>query len=134
MGSPISELSGPLARLTEAEVEHFLRGFPEAAVKSALALRESCDAVDLQGCLFGILVFYLPLGTESTGPEPSGDTRLREDLGLDSLSVAESMFKLEELFDIRVETTEIAEIVTIADARCLLMEKLAARSESPADE
>ena len=61
-------------------------------------------------------------------------TDLREDLGLDSLSVAESMFKIEELFDVRVETTEIAEIITITDARRLLMGKLAAGPKEMADE
>ena len=136
MGSPIIAelLSGPLARLTESEVEHLLRGFPQSALTGALALRASCDAQDLERCLVGILVFYLPLGTDSPGDTLPGDTRLREDLGLDSLSVAESMFKIEELFDVRVETTEIAEIITITDARRLLMGKLAAGPKEMADE
>ena len=81
-----------------------------------------------------IVIEDLPTGavctvveTETPEFETSGITRLRDDLGLDSLSMAEAMFKIEELFEIRVENEELAEIVTIADARRLLVDKL----ESP---
>jgi len=134
MGNPISGASGPLGRLTEDEIEHRLRGFPEVAIRSALELRTSCSDENIESCLYGILIFYLPSGTKLPEDGASGDTRLREDLGLDSLSVAESMFKIEELFDRRVETEEIAEIETIADARRMLVKKLEAPSATQADE
>ena len=114
----------PLERLTEAEVKHLLRWFSDTAISSALALRTGSNTDDFKSCLFGILIFYLPQGTTVPDFEPSVDTRIRDDLGLDSLSMAEAMFKIEELFDIRVENTEILEIITISDACCLLVEKL----------
>lgn len=119
-----AELTPPLQRLTTAEIEHSLRGFPASATSSAIALREDYRIEDLESCLFGILTFYLPAGSEAPPAQPSGNVLLREDLGLDSLALAEAMFKIEELFAMRVENTELSEIRTLADARRLLMAKL----------
>ena len=124
MQATTTMLAGPLARLSESEIEDQLRGFPKGAVSGTFALRETCRVVDMESCLFSILSFYLPAGTTSLPAEPSSDTLLRDDLGLDSLSLAEAMFKIEDLFDIRVENAELAEVATIGDARRLLMSKL----------
>ena len=59
--------------------------------------------------------------------------RLHEDLGLDSMSMSEAMFKIEELFDISIENAELAELTTIADARRLLLGKLAPTPTEPSE-
>ena len=119
-----TKTAGPMGHLSEEEITHLLRGFPTPAVTGAIALRTGSDAADFENCLFGILAFYLPAGTKVPDAVPPGETKLREALGLDSLSLAEAMFKIEELFNITVETTEIVEIETLAAARLMLMEKL----------
>lgn len=120
--------SGPLKHLSEAEIEHLLRGFPSNSIAGALALRNGTRVADFEACLFGILVFYRPPGTDAPDGVPSGDMRLHEDLGLDSMSMSEAMFKIEELFDISIENAELAEVATIADARLLLIQKLKSSS------
>ena len=117
-------VSGPLARLPEEEVRHLLRGFPDASIEAAVRLRDGAELADYESCLFGILLFYRPPGTEPPEEDPSGEMRLQEDLGLDSMSMSEAMFKIEELFDIMIDNAELAEISTIADARRLLVSKL----------
>ncbi len=124
MQNSLMGIAGPLGRLAEVEVEQLLRGFPDNAISGALKLREGFETEDLDNCLIGILGFYLPMGTKLSESGVSSESRLRDDLGLDSLALSEAMFKVEELFDIRVENTEIVEIETVADARRLLMEKL----------
>ena len=124
---------GPLGNQSKEEIEFLLRGFPEAAITSALALRTRWDTSELETCLLGILMFYLPAGAQISTSSSAGDIRIREDLGLDSLSVAESMFKIEELFDLHVETAEIAEIDTIGDASRLLTVKLTASTTGCSD-
>lgn len=114
----------PLEQWSETEVQELLRGFSAKTIASALALRTSGDPVLLRSCFFGILCFFLPPGSTLPESEPPDETRLREDLGLDSLSMAEAMFKVEELFEIRIENAELAAVVTLADALRLLMEKL----------
>jgi acyl carrier protein len=115
---------GPLNRLEVQDIRHILRGFPQSSIEGAIGLRTGSRVADFEACLFGILFFYRPAGTEGPEGEPSGDTRLHEDLGLDSLSMAEAMFKIEELFDIGIENGELAEVETVADARRLLQVKL----------
>jgi len=117
-------ISGPLKRLSADDVEHILRGFSDEAIASAKHLREKSENADIDACLFGVLTFYLPAGKDPGNGPPRGDIRVRDDLGLDSLALAEAMFKIEELFEIRLENAELAEIETLADARRLLIEKL----------
>lgn len=121
------ETPGPLGRLSEVEIAHLLRGFSEATVAGALGLRMGSRIADFEACLFGLFLFYSPAGTEGPEERPPGQARLREDLGVDSLSLSEAMFKVEELFDICIDNEELAEIDTIADARRLLEVKLQPR-------
>lgn len=114
----------PLGRFSEAQTKHMLRGYPKMAVDAAIALRSSLDHDELERCLTGIFLFYLPPGTEIEEAQLSGDLSLRDGLGLDSLSLAEAMFKVEELFETRVENSELTGIETIADACRLLLGKL----------
>jgi acyl carrier protein len=44
------------------------------------------------------------------------DTRLRDDLGIDSLAVAELMYEIEDTFGTTLEETEPGALVTIRDA------------------
>jgi acyl carrier protein len=44
------------------------------------------------------------------------DTRLRDDLGIDSLAVAELMYEIEDTFGTTLEDTEPGTLVTVRDA------------------
>ena len=44
------------------------------------------------------------------------DTRLRDDLGIDSLAVAELMYEIEDTFGTTLEETEPATLVMVRDA------------------
>ena len=44
------------------------------------------------------------------------DTRLRDDLGIDSLAVAELMYEIEDTFGTTLEETEPGTLVTVRDA------------------
>ena len=123
-------MSGPLAHNTEKEIRTLLRGFPDAAIETAVHLRTSSDYTDLETLLYHLLGFYLPPGAKSPPlSEFSSETLMREEMGLDSLSLAECMYKLEELFDIVIDTPVIAEAQTIGDARNILLGKKLKPSE-----
>ena len=124
-----SDMTPPLERLSEAEVNHFLRGFPEMAISCAQELRTGWSDETLEGCLFGLLSFYLPSDVDAGAIKQKPDARLREDLGLDSLALSEAMFKIEELFDIYIDNAELVNVVTLSDARKMLTVKLAIRDE-----
>ena len=44
------------------------------------------------------------------------DTRLRDDLGIDSLAVAELMYEIEDAFGATLEDTDPGTLVTVRDA------------------
>lgn len=117
----------PLAHLSEGELEAQLRGYPNATVTAARGLRDSSSAQDIESFLLSLLAFFLPAGTTPPTEEVSSDLLLRDELGLDSLALAEAMFKIEDLFAVRVENEELAQLQTLADARILLTEKLSTR-------
>ena len=133
MGNSTLGPDPPLKRLDEAEIDHLLRGFPDLAREGAQGLRLETNPRHFDTCLLGILAFYLPAGTPAPTELPSPEARLKEDLGLDSLALAEAMFKIEELFEIRIENAELAEITTLGGARDLLVSKLDRLPSSPAE-
>ena len=118
-----------LQHLTEVQVRHELRGFPSSAVDAVLKLKRSRHSAlqDLQCAILQILAFYLPKGTDQDLSARPVSARLREDLGVDSLTFSEAAFKLEELFNVRIENAELAQIKTVGDLTQFAQEKLLPR-------
>jgi acyl carrier protein len=109
------------------QITQDLLGFPAPCVEAALRFHEagwSDEVLDMM--LPGMIEFHLPRGA-ARPPEGLADTMsLRDDLGLDSLSLAEMAFKLEELFEIRVESSDVAKVKTVGDLKAFLKNRLAA--------
>lgn len=123
----VDELA-PLAHLNERDIEKQLLGYPEATVTAAKELRSPSPAEEIEGFLLALLSFFVPAGGDSKPVQARSDLLLRDELGLDSLALAEAMFKIEDLFGIRVENEELAELRTLADARTLLTGKLSSQA------
>ena len=121
-----------LQHFNESEIRHELRGFPERAVAAVLALKETPSAERLQKAVPEILAFYLPRGTSvDLTTQPPG-ARLRGDLGVDSLTFAEAAFKMEELFRVRIENAELAEIKTLGELQTFVEKRLLDGAQSDA--
>ena len=56
------------------------------------------------------------IGSRISVQQVQWDTRLRDDLGIDSLAVAELMYDIEETFGTPLEEIEPAKLVTLRDA------------------
>ena len=113
-----------LQHFTESEIRHELRGFPEKAVDAVLGLKEMPSAERLQKAVPEILAFYLPRGASTDLTTQPHTALLREDLGVDSLTFAEAAFKMEELFRVRIENVELAEIKTLGELQAFVKSKL----------
>ena len=114
-----------LGHLSESDIRIELRGFAESTIQTVISLKRSVTPSLLQQAVAEILAFYLPRGTQINLSAQPPSTRLREDLGVDSLTFAEAAFKMEELFGVRIENAALAEIKTLGDlqtfARDLLL-------------
>ena len=80
---------------------------------------------------------YLPSTTASQAPTPQSteelrdDLRLMEDLGFDSLAVAELVFFLEEIFPVTINNVEILSVRTLGDLRQFVDTKLRESTARP---
>ncbi len=113
-----------LSAKSEEEIRTELRGFPASAVTAVLALREEFTAGNLHAALLGVLEFYLPKSAARSLAEVPDTARLSEDMGVDSLSLAEAAFKLDELLTVPIETHETAQVKTVGELHTLLCRKL----------
>ena len=113
-----------LSAKSEDEIRTELRGFPASAVESVLALRGDFTAGRLRAAVLGVLEFYLPKSAARSLAEVPDTARLSEDMGVDSLSLAEAAFKLDELLTVPIETHETAQVKTVGELHALLCRKL----------
>jgi acyl carrier protein len=103
-----------------------LARFP-AGVRDAFAHFLAAGDVDsLDTVLFAVVHDFLPKkNSPAAGPLPAG-AHLIEDLGYDSLAVAEIVFFMEDLFQIKISNAEIEQVRTVGDLRSFVLHKIAA--------
>ena len=113
-----------LSEKSIAEIREELLGFPPDAIDAALAFREERSAARLEALILGMMEFYLPKKHARSLRDLAPETRFREDAGLDSLALAELVFKLDELLGVPIDLREAAAINTAAELRAVLRVKL----------
>jgi acyl carrier protein len=91
------------------------------------------QAPDLQVVVEAVLREFMPKGKALPAGQPiPAECRLVEDLGFDSLAVAEIVFFFEDLFKISIPTQEVLELRTVQDLHGFVERKLAGRAQVPA--
>jgi acyl carrier protein len=94
-----------------------LVGFPPRINAAYLAFAESGEQECLDLVVLGVLQFYLAQKPKESLDALPGSTRLIEDLGCDSLTMMDTVFMVESLFDIKIDDSELPRIVTLDDLR-----------------
>ncbi len=113
--TPPSSSSSPLAR------------FPAPVQAAYDRFIADHNAADLHIIIDAALQDFRPKN-RSAGIEPPAigpESRLIEDLGFDSLAVAETVFFFEDLFQVTIQTQEIMSMKTVADLHAFVERKLA---------
>ena len=114
------------AALTPEQIKAELLGFPEPCIDAALRFHSTGDPEDVLAMLPGMIEFHLPGGAPKLTAEWSDQLRLNQDLGLDSLSLTEMAFKMDDLFDIAIEIREMTGVETVGDLKAFILRKLGA--------
>lgn len=110
--------------ISSTEIREKLAGYPESILLNYESFKKQGDTGSLNDFVIGLIQF-LQDTTESTGDEKlSDDTRLQEDLGIDSITIAEVVFLLEEIFEIEINNQEIMDISTVGQLREFILKKL----------
>lgn len=94
-----------------------LEGYPPEILDVYQAFYERRNPADLDGVVLRLIGFLMPKATEQPLERMDDATRLREDLQIDSITIAEAVFLIEELFDISIRNEDLVRIKTIGDLR-----------------
>tara|TARA_Y100000004_G_scaffold171481_1_gene207513 strand:- start:410 stop:1135 length:726 start_codon:yes stop_codon:yes gene_type:complete len=98
----------------EAFIRRHFRHFPEEVTNLAVDYLINDKKENLQGIIKGVLAKYSPCETIDFSVLDE-NSEIINDFGMDSLSLMELAFFMEEVFDIRIENEKIMHIVTLKD-------------------
>lgn len=112
------------ASKTPEQIKSEMHGFAPSCIEAAIRFHQDGRTDTFLGMLPGMLAFHLPPGKAAPPAVLEDGLRLNQDLGLDSLSLTEMAFKMDDLFGITIETREMAGVETIGDLKAFLGKKL----------
>lgn len=99
--------------------------FPDAVRSAYARYRENGDETAVDPVVVAVVRDFVP----KTILLPEGNAlpdnaRLIADLGFDSLAISETVFFLEDLFEVRITNAEIMEVRTVGELRAFVRRKL----------
>ncbi len=102
-----------------------LRRLPPSATEDFLSFKGKGDEEALTRLIIAVLTDHSPDKAKAVtqwGPE----LRLIEDIGFDSLAIAETVFFFEDLFQISISNEEIMQVRTLGELRAFVKTKVTA--------
>lgn len=121
--APSSDLDSQVARLRKN-----LEGFPVGTADAGEALLRSRESVHITPLVAGVLRYLAPKTTaphEATLLTADGDNlRLVEDIQIDSLTMIELAFLVEDSLAIKLPDEELANLNTLAELKQMLEQQL----------
>jgi acyl carrier protein len=111
-----------------ADREEALRHLPDEAREAFKRFQATGEVAALDPVILAILADFIPRKTARPLAEMSGDSRLMDDLGFDSLAITEVVFFTEDLFGISIANEEILQVRTLDDLRSFVHRKVTGRT------
>jgi acyl carrier protein len=107
-----------------------LARFPAETRAAYRNFRATGDSASVQTVVLSAVVEHCPRKTTLPDPDAASTAALRlvEDLGYDSLAIAELVFFLEDLFEVSIRNEEILAIANVGELRSFVAAKLAEKS------
>jgi 3-hydroxyacyl-[acyl-carrier-protein] dehydratase len=102
-------------------------------VEAAVRFRLSGDAREIPTIVYGIIERHLSPEHNRNLSSAGDETRLIEDLGIDSLTLLEIVLSIEETLSISIENEELREILTLGQVKTFIGKKIAGPDELDAD-
>lgn len=106
-----------------------LAKFPREVREAYERAQSSADPAAVDTVVLAVVRDFIPKHVAPPADQPLPDSaRLMGDLGYDSLAIAETVFFLEDLFDVKISNAEIMQVSTVSELRAFVRAKLAGRS------
>ncbi len=103
----------------------FLTSYPPDIREAHTRWLNEHDLDALDRVILAVVAFHLPSRTQHEPlVTPPDSARLMEDLGYDSLAVAEIVFFFEDLYAVTISTQDLRAISTIAELRTFVRNKV----------
>ncbi len=121
---------------TEQELQNIrtaLKRCSPETVEAAVRFHTTHDLDALPTVVYGIIERHLPPENTRSLADASDDTRLIEDLGIDSLTLLEIVLTIEETVGISVENEELRDIRTLGEVKTFIVRKISAGSAEAAE-
>lgn len=106
------------------DLKELLRRCSTPTVDAAVHFRETGDSKVVPTIVYGLIERYQPSTSAVKLSAANDETRLVEDLGLDSLSLLELVLAVEEVLKLKIENDELREIRTLGQLNTFLQTKL----------
>lgn len=101
-------------------------------IEAAVRFRTTGDLKELPTVVYGIIERHLPAENTRSLADAPDDTRLIEDLGIDSLTLLEIVLSIEETVGISIENEELREIATLGQVKTFIAHKIATAGDPTA--
>ncbi len=106
-----------------------LAKFPQEVRDAYNRYKNSGDTSAVDTVVLAVVRDFIPKHVAPPADQPLADNaKLMADLGFDSLAIAETVFFLEDLFDVKISNAEIMSVSTVAELRSFVRSKLAGQS------
>lgn len=116
---------------TGSKIPSQLAKFP-ADIKAAYArYLETGDPEAVQLIVLAALADFMPKHNKIRTTPLTDELRLVADMGYDSLAVAEAVFFLEDLFEVRIGNDDLLNLETVGELREFVTNKLAEKNPAP---
>lgn len=105
-------------------VQALARHFPPEIRAAYERFAQSRVPADADTVVLAIMLDHMPDKKRRPATAPADDVALVADLGFDSVAIAEMVFFLEDLFEVRISNDEILRVRTVGDLRAFVRQKL----------
>lgn len=107
-----------------SSLENTFKYCPEPTLAAILRYRQEGDLTVIPTIVFGIIERYIPPESEEKLKTATDDSRLLDDLGIESLTMLEIVLGIEDALEIRIEDSELRTIRTLGDINHFLAGKI----------
>ena len=109
-----------------------LKRCTQQTVEAAVRFRTTGDLAEIPAVVYGIIERHLPAENTRDLSQAGEDTKLIEDLGIDSLTLLEIVLSIEETTGISVENEELREISTLGQVKDFIAHKISTAKDPQA--